>query len=760
MASLMSALWRGLAHATHWSGVGPLYGWARRRPGTWTILTYHRIGTPASEALACGPDLVSPDRFRAQVRWLRRRYEVLPVGEAFARMQAATRPVRPLASITFDDGYRDNVETALPILLQEGCRATLYATVEAVHDRLPPWTHRLARDLVAITGDRHAVTPERGEPHPLIESCLRECAEGDRAAAIHRAVGRGKNLQDADRAALVDAADRLAGGAGRIAAPMIGVEGVRAWRAAGMEVGSHTLRHRVLARLSREECRRDLGASRASLEEICGGPVVHLSYPNGGAGDWNTTTSEDAAAAGYQTAVTTIEGHNHPGSDPMALRRLAGAEEPIPVFATRLSGIWSAPRRWLKRRKPGSPRAGSVKGGPPGLRIAFIGGRGVGSAYSGIERYYEEIGSRLVARGHGVVAYARAHFTPDMASYRGVQVRRLPTLKLKHLETLVHSVLATLDVTFRRVDLVQYHALGSSPLAWIPRLAGKRTIVSVRGLDWQRAKWGAVARWYLKLCETTSVVCPNATAVVSRTLESHFARRHGALVRYIPNGVERRDTCPPDAIRAFGLGERDYFLYAGRLSPEKGLECLLEAHRRGGGATRLAIAGGSSYSDRYIEHLRGVAGERVVFTGFQTGRTLQELYSNALAFVLPSHMEGLSVALLEALSYGLPVVASDIPENRELVDACGGYVFPTDDAAALAETLARVAGDPGAARRLGDAGRERVRARFDWDWVAEATERFYLEVMDRSAVVTNRARVPDGTDGAAESRAGRKAGWP
>jgi glycosyltransferase involved in cell wall biosynthesis/peptidoglycan/xylan/chitin deacetylase (PgdA/CDA1 family) len=757
VAPLLTALWRGLAYASQWTGVGPMVARARRRPGTWTVLTYHRVGTMTDDAVHTGPDFVSPERFRAQVRWLRQRYDVLPVGEAFVRLQGAPPPARPIASITFDDGYRDNVDAALPILLQEGCRATLYATVEAVREGLPPWTHRLACDLAALA--RRPPAPEGGPLHPLIEACLRAGSGGDTAEAIRRAVNRAKDRPDAERARIVEAADRLSGGVGRRAAPMIGAEGLRAWRDAGMEIGSHTLCHRVLARLPRDERRRDLAQSRADLEALAGAPVVHLAYPNGGAGDWDADTRDDAAAAGYSTAMTTIEGINGAGLDPLALRRVAGAEDPMPVFTARVSGLWSAPRRWLKGGR-GGRAPGPVAPAPSGIRIAFIGGRGVGSAYSGIERYYEEIGSRLVARGHTVVAYSRAHFTPDVATYRGVQVRRMPTLKLKHLETLVHSVLATLDVTFRPVDLVQYHALGSSPLAWVPRLAGKRTIVSVRGLDWQRAKWGAIARWYLKFCETTSVFCPNATAVVSRTLERHYALRHGARVRYIPNGVERRETCPPDAIRTFGLGERDYFLYAGRLSPEKGLECLIEAHQRAGGATRLAIAGGSSYSDRYIEQLRGLAGERVVFTGFQTGRSLQELYSNALAFVLPSHMEGLSVALLEALSYGLPVIASDIPENRELVDACGGYVFPTDDVAALARILARVAADPVAARRLGDACRERVRARFDWDWVAECTERFYLEVLDRSGRATEEARMPEGTDGAGEPRMEKKVGVP
>jgi len=603
----------------------------------------------------------------------------------------------------------------------------------------------MAADLHAIAAGPWPLDERRDALHPLLRAWVVEPSAAEARALIGALVRRAKDLDDASRERLSRDAERLSGGAGRTAAPMIDAEGLRAWRDAGMEVGSHTLRHRVLARLSRDDRRRDLAESRRRLEALTGAPVLHLAYPNGGPGDWDRGTQEDAAAAGYRSAATTLEGANHGRFDRLALRRFPGASDSIPVFAMRVSGLFGALRAPFKSHgvAPEGPapdaeadphpedgaRAAAPAAG--GMRIAFIGGRGVGSAYSGIERYYEEIGSRLAARGHRVVAYARVPVAPDVASFRGVEVPRIPTLRMKHLETMVHSILATLDVCFRRVDLVQYHALGSSPLAWIPRLAGKKTIVSVRGLDWQSTKWGALARWYLRFCEITSVRCPNATAVVSRTLARHFADEHGVTVRYIPNGVERPALRPPAKIKAFGLGERDYFLYAGRLSPEKGLEALIEAHRLAGVSPRLVIAGGTSYSDRYIEKLKALAGPEVIFTGFQTGETLEELYSNALAFVLPSHMEGLSVALLEALSYGLPVITSDIPENRELVDACGGYVFPIDDVSVLAPLLARLAGDLEAARRLGDQCREKVRAQFGWDGVAEATERFYLEVLDR-----------------------------
>ena len=287
------------------------------------------------------------------------------------------------------------------------------------------------------------------------------------------------------------------------------------------------------------------------------------------------------------------------------------------------------------------------------------------------------------------------------------------------------------DVCFRRVDLVQFHALGSSPLSWIPRLAGKRTVVSVRGLDWQRGKWGRVARAYLQFCEWTSIYCPDATAVVSRTLQRHFEARFGRQVRYIPNGVAPTKRRPPAGIGRWGLDARGYFLYAGRLSPEKGLDVLIEAHRELDGP-RLVLAGGSSYSEDYMKHLRASAGERTVFTGFLTGSDLAEVYSNALAFVLPSRMEGLSVALLEALAYGLPVIASDIPENRELVDECGGYLFRLDDVADLRRALRLVAASPEEALRTGERARRQVQAEFDWERIADETAEFYREVMTGS----------------------------
>ncbi len=365
------------------------------------------------------------------------------------------------------------------------------------------------------------------------------------------------------------------------------------------------------------------------------------------------------------------------------------------------------------------------------MRIAFIGARGVVGKYSGIETYYEEVGSRLVALGHEVTAYCRTYFTPPLKSYRGMRIRRLPTLRTKHLDTIVHSLLCTVDAVFRRYDIVQYHALGSAPLAIVPRGFGTKTVVSVRGLDWERTKWGGLARRYLRATERAAVRCPTATAVVSRNLAAHFQRVHGADVAYIPNGVTVKPRTAPDRIRDWGLAERSYVLYVGRLTPEKGCHLLIEAFRQLDTNLQLVFVGGSTYADDYVRTLRQHESERIRFLGFQGGSVLQELYSNAYVFVLPSSIEGLSIALLEAMSYGNCVLTSDIPQNLELVER-HGFAFANGSVSDLRDRLRFLLDNPRAAEASGNANRDTIARHYTWDVIAGETAAFFRAVLDSS----------------------------
>jgi glycosyltransferase involved in cell wall biosynthesis len=362
------------------------------------------------------------------------------------------------------------------------------------------------------------------------------------------------------------------------------------------------------------------------------------------------------------------------------------------------------------------------------LRVAFIGGRGVVSKYSGIETYYEEIGKGLAGMGHHVTAYCRTYFTPPGKEHNGIHVVRLPTIRSKHLETLVHTFLSSLHVLVRPCDVVHYHALGPALFSFIPRLAGKKTVATVQGLDWQRKKWGRIASAVLRLGERAAVRLPTHTMVVSRTLQRHYSETCRAETSYVPNGGLLRERRLPDKIFDWGLEPGKYILFLGRFSPEKGCHLLVEAYEKLDTDIKLVMAGATSYCDDYSGQLRTHAGERIKMLDWVSGETLDELLTNAMIFVLPSDMEGLSLALLDAMGAGLCVLSSDVAENREAV-ADAGFTFRRGDIADLADRLRFLIANPAVREAAGQAAKRRVREHYQWPAIAGEIERMYFEMM-------------------------------
>jgi glycosyltransferase involved in cell wall biosynthesis len=389
------------------------------------------------------------------------------------------------------------------------------------------------------------------------------------------------------------------------------------------------------------------------------------------------------------------------------------------------------------------------------LRVAFIGGRGLVSKYSGIETYYEEIGRRLVGMGHSVTVYCRSYFTPPGKEHNGMRVVRLPTIRSKHLETLVHTFLSTLHVLAQPCDVVHYHALGPALFSFIPRLAGKKTVVTVQGLDWQRKKWGRVASAVLRLGERAAMSLPTQTMVVSETLQTHYMETYGAATSYVPNGGVLRERHLPAKIFDWDLEPGKYILFLGRLSPEKGCHLLVEAYERLETDVKLVMAGASSYCDDYSRELRTHASERIKILDWVSGGALDELLTNALIFVLPSDLEGLSLALLDAMGAGLCVLASDVAENREAVGDAG-FTFRHRDVADLADRLRFLIANPAVREAAGQAAKRRIRDHYQWADIAEEIERVYFEMMGQEPA-ESQARKPTG-HAAAKPPAQRKAG--
>lgn len=364
----------------------------------------------------------------------------------------------------------------------------------------------------------------------------------------------------------------------------------------------------------------------------------------------------------------------------------------------------------------------------PQVRVAFIGGRGVISRYSGIESYYEEAGSRLAEMGHEVTVYCRTYFTPPLDRHQGMRLVRLPTIRSKHLETLVHTLLSTAHACFDRSQIVHYHALGPSLFSFLPRLLGKKTVVTVQGLDWKRAKWGRLASLVLRLGERTAVWLPNATMVVSLALQDYYRAEHGMDTTYVPNGTILRERRTPVQIRQWGLQGDEYILFLGRFSPEKNCHLLIQAYQRLDTPVKLVLAGGSSYSDGYVEGLRRQQSDRVRLLEWVSGHALEELLTNARLFVLPSDLEGMSLALLDAMGAGVCVLTSDVRENCELVKGVG-FTFRRGDVDDLERMLRLLLSEDQVRRDAARRGQERVRQQYLWPEITAQIEGLYLELM-------------------------------
>jgi glycosyltransferase involved in cell wall biosynthesis len=362
------------------------------------------------------------------------------------------------------------------------------------------------------------------------------------------------------------------------------------------------------------------------------------------------------------------------------------------------------------------------------MRIAFIGGRAVMSKYSGIETYYEEVGQRLAGLGHEVTVYCRTYFTPRQTAHHGMKLIRLPTVRSKHFETVVHSFLSTVHAVFSDCDIVHYHALGPALFSFVPRLFGKKTVVTVQGLDWKRKKWGRFAAAVLRLGERAAIRFPNATMSVSGTLQEHYQSTYQAVTTYVPNGTMLRERRQPVHLKTWGLDPGRYILFLGRFSPEKNCELLIEAYKKLDTTVKLVLAGGSSYTDEYADRLRDHGDDRICMLDWVSGEALEELLTNAMLFVLPSDIEGLSLALLDAMGAGVCVLASDIPENREVVEGAG-FTFRRGDVADLRRMLGLLISSARIRKMAAGAARQRICEGYLWPGIVEQIEEVYRKIL-------------------------------
>jgi len=366
-----------------------------------------------------------------------------------------------------------------------------------------------------------------------------------------------------------------------------------------------------------------------------------------------------------------------------------------------------------------------------GLRIAVVGSRGMPGVHGGIERHVEELYPRLARRGLHITVYARKPYVSHDAEYGGVTVVSLGALSGRYTEAITHTARAMWHARRGNYDVLHVHAIGPGLLLPLAAILGFRsTVLTFHALDYERAKWGPLAKGVLRLAEQVAVRCATEVIAVSQSGAKHLEARYRRRVHYIANGPGALTTRPPgQLLERLGLQGGDYALFVGRLIPEKCPDDLVAVLAELP-TLKVVFAGDSSHTDVFTNQLRASAGPRALFPGYVYGQDLEELYSSALVYVLPSEVEGLSISLLEAMSFGLPVIVSDIPGNVEALGTPpAGLVYPLRDRAALAAALKRVADDPHLRQTLGDRAIARVRHAYNWDTIADETAAVYEEAV-------------------------------
>lgn len=369
----------------------------------------------------------------------------------------------------------------------------------------------------------------------------------------------------------------------------------------------------------------------------------------------------------------------------------------------------------------------------------MIGCKGIPASQAlggGIETHVEELSTRLALDGHLVSVYVRPYTNPaHEMKYKGVNLITITCIKTKNLETWTHTLFSTLHALVQPLDIIHYHGVGPSTLAWIVRVFKPKVkvIVTFHSRDQFHTKWGLIGRAYLALGEWTAVRFPHATIAVAHTIQLFCRKKFHANVWHIPNGVQIPiSTAGYGALSAFHLEPEQYFYTLGRLVPHKSIEDAIHAYRKIVTTKKLVIIGEIQKNNKYAHELGRLAKRdpRVIMIDRQVGVIVQQLIANSYAMIHPSRSEGLSVAVLEAMSYGKMVIMSDIPENLELVDH-SAVAYSVGDIDELAKIISWSLSDPALVRERGVRARDIVKKLYSWESVVERTEALYKSVKMR-----------------------------
>lgn len=377
----------------------------------------------------------------------------------------------------------------------------------------------------------------------------------------------------------------------------------------------------------------------------------------------------------------------------------------------------------------------------------MIGQKGVPAHHGGVETHVEQLSKNLADKGHQINVYSRKWYIEQVQEQKELEQKNIsrvftPTINSKHLDAIVHTFTSTIHALFTDVDIIHYHAVGPSLLSWVPRVFSSASVVSTfHCVDRKHGKWGWFARQMLKLGEWASCSFPHRTIAVSKSIQKYAQEQWNKDITYIPNGVplfEQKEKT--NEIEKWDLEPNKYLLIVSRIIAHKGIHYAIKAYKQIKAETdllknkKLAIVGSGHHSEKYEDKIKKMAEDEddIILLGFQSGDTLDQLFSHAEMMLSPSDHEGLPITLLEGMSYNLPVVLSDIPEHREVITD-SEYIFSSGDVKDLQQTLKKVLSKTKKQlKKIGEKNRKIIEQNYSWDTVSNKIEDLYKELQSQT----------------------------
>ncbi len=370
------------------------------------------------------------------------------------------------------------------------------------------------------------------------------------------------------------------------------------------------------------------------------------------------------------------------------------------------------------------------------MKIAMIGHKRIPGRSGGVETVVEELSTRMAEKGHNVTVYNRNSGEEKLKEYKGVKIAEVRTFRNSSLNAMVYSLFATLRCIFKRYDVVHFHAEGSCAMLPLAKLFRKKTVATIHGLDWQRNKWGGFASKYILFGEKMATKYADEIIVLSENVKNYFKEKYNRETLFVPNGI---NPVTPEGIdeinQKFGLEKDGYILFLARITPEKGLDYLIDAYKKLNTDKKLVVAGAiepeTDYINSVLQKAKGF--DNIIFTGFVSGKTLSALFTNCYVYVLPSDIEGMPMSLLEAVGYDARVIVSDIPENTACLDGYGNS-FEKGNVDSLKEILDFCLKNPKlkssdfkkeSTEEQTKAKREELMLKYDWNAITDRTIEIY-----------------------------------